>query len=151
VKARPGELLAGGAGALLLIALFFDWYDVRDVETVTAWQAYAVTDLVLAATAFGGMVVLGLHSTSRAPAVPVAANVIVAALSPIALLLVIYRLLNQPGPNDAVGLEPGAYVGLLLTAALTVGTWRALRDEDPRASDRAIPIDERPVPPVTAG
>lgn len=151
MKARPGEILAGVCGALLLVALFFDWYDAGDVVTVTAWQAFTFTDIVLAAAGIGGLAVLYTQATSRNPAVPVAVTVAVTALSVLAWLMVVYRLLNQPGPNDVVGLEPGAYLGLLLTAGLFYGCGKAMRDESARAATRPIPVQEMPVPPASGG
>ena len=149
MKPRPGDILAGLAGLLLIAALWWDWYEAGGA-TASAWEAFSLTDLLLALAGIGGLAVLVSQGASRVPAVPVAVAVIALALSALTLLLMLYRLLNPPGPNDLVGLEAGAYAGLLFSALLFYGIGKSLRDESARAATRPIPIDERPVPPATA-
>ncbi|MEA2356409.1 MAG: hypothetical protein QOD61_2538, partial [Solirubrobacteraceae bacterium] len=51
-RGRPdtGGLVAAVGGLLLLVSLFLDWYTLATF-TVTAWTAFEVWDLVLAALA----------------------------------------------------------------------------------------------------
>jgi hypothetical protein len=160
VKARPAEILAGVAGALLFLSLWFDWFseagalgqDIMGERTfgTNAWQQLAILDILLAVVAVGGILVLVTHALSRSPAVPMAVNVAVAALATIAVLFVVYRLIDQPGPNERINVEVGAYLGLLFTLGVAVGSWWAMRDESPRAADRPVPVEERPAPPATS-
>jgi hypothetical protein len=160
VKARPPEIVAGVAGVLLFLSLWFDWFSEAGTLGqdflgersfgVSAWQAFSLLDLVLVLVAIGGVLVLLTNALSESPAIPVAVNVIVSTFAALATLFVLYRLVDQPGPNEQVGVEPGAYLGLLFTAAVAAGSWLAMRDEAPRAADRPIPVEERPAPPATA-
>ena len=52
---------------------------------------------------------------------PVSLPLVVAALGALMTLLVLWRIINQPGPNDFINVEYGAYLGLILVAALTYG------------------------------
>ena len=80
----------------------------------------------------------------RSPALPVAAGVITMTLGALATLLVLYRILNQPGPNDLVEVELGAYLGFLSVLAITAGGYRSLRDEEGEGAP--MPTDVRPTP-----
>lgn len=150
MKARPWDVATGVAGVALLVSLFLAWFDAQEVVAVSAWEAFSVTDVVLALAALGGLALFAAQATSRSPAVATAVTVVVSAFAVPATLLAAYRLLNPPGPNDLVGLEPGAYLGLLATLALTVAAWRAMRDESPRASEHHVAVQDFPAPPATA-
>jgi hypothetical protein len=61
----------------------------------------------------------------------------VAGFGGIMTLIVLYRLINQPGPNDLVTVKFWAYVGLLLTAGVAVGAFLAMREEGTSFGDAA--------------
>jgi hypothetical protein len=44
-------------------------------------------------------------------------------------LIVLYRIINQPGPNKLITVEWGAYVGLILVALVAYGGFRAMSEE----------------------
>ncbi len=112
---RPGELLAAAAGVLLLGALLLDWYAAAGAASLNAWQAFDVLDVVLALVGLAGLALVVLNAVRESPALPVAAEALTTVLALLAALVVVYRLLDQPGPNDVVGVEPGAYLGLAAT------------------------------------
>lgn len=153
-------MIAAGCGAVLLVSLWFDWYaaDLGGAGEVfqgaelglSAWQSFDVLDLLLFLTALGGIATLVVNATHRSPAIPVAVEVVATALACLALLGILYRLVNQPGPNDLIGVEPGAYLGFLLTAGIIYGAGRSMRDQAPRAADRPVPVEDLPAPPATA-
>ena len=106
-RLRQGELVAGLGGVVLLVVMFLDWYAAggqtefqgQDIEIslgFNAWQAFSITDLILALTAVAGVGLAVLTAARRSPALPVAASVITTALGALATLLVLYRILNQP-------------------------------------------------------
>src|SRR5688572_2546463 len=148
-KLRTGELIAGISGVLLLITIFlFDWYGVggaigefasaAGVDTgVNAWNALDIVRFLLILTALAGIGLAVLGATGRSVALPVAASVIVTVLGILTALLVLYRIINQPGPNDVVDVKFGAFLGLLFTAGVAAGGFMAMADEGTSLGDAA--------------
>ena len=143
-RIRAGEVVAGAAGVVLLAAMFLSWYSVssRD-DSLTAWEAFSVVDVLLALVALLGIALALSEVVGRGPALPVAIGVVTTTLALAGTLLLAYRILNQPGPNDLIGVEPGAYVGLLASLGVFLGAWLSLSDERPRPSDPVPPEPER--------
>jgi hypothetical protein len=139
-KLRTGELIAGVCGVLLLIVMFFSWYGIGGAAgsilgaanidtTVNAWKAFDFIDLVLFVTALVAIGAAVLAASGRSVALPVAASVVVTVLGIIVTLLVLYRIINQPGPNDVVDVKFGAYLGFLVCLGIAVGGFLAMADE----------------------
>jgi hypothetical protein len=137
---RVGEILAGAFGVLLLVSLFLPWY--RDeapaclrepcpaAPTRSAWEAFAVLDLVLLAVALAGVGLLVVEVTQRTPAIPVAWSAIAALLALVAVGLVLWRSLSPPGGS---GVEPVfSLLGLAASAGLAGGCFASMRDEGVR-------------------
>ena len=78
-----------------------------------------------------------LSATQRSTALPISMNVIVTAFGAIMTLIVLYRLINQPGPNDIVTVKFWGYFGLVLTAGVAAGAFMAMREEGTSFSDAA--------------
>jgi hypothetical protein len=127
-RLRPADWLTGVSGLALLLLLWAPWYGVSD-GTINAWSAFAVIDLWLALTALLAIAVPVVTANRDSPALPVAFDVITAAVSVIAVLLVIIRLLAIPGGEVADSREWGLYLGALATLGTCVGSWWAMRDE----------------------
>ena len=155
-RLRQGEVIAALGGVALLIVMFLDWYgaggsatfqgqDIQISLGFNAWQAFSVTDLILALTAVSAIGLAVITASRRSPALPVAASVIASMLGALATLLVFYRILNQPGPNEFVEVKLGAFLGFLSALAVAVGGYRSMRDED--WEDAPVPTDVRPTPP----
>ncbi len=141
-RVRAGEWLAGAAGALLLVALFLDWYERTAVpaargstayapmsSALTAWQAFSATDVLLALLALSGLALLAVQLTRRSPALPTAMSVVTVTCGIVAVLLVLVRLIAQPGDNAAVEIAPGAWLALLGALGLLAGGWWSLATE----------------------
>ena len=152
-RVRAGELVAGAAGVVLLAAMFLNWYSVtneilfgaadRQTRGVNAWGAFSVVDVLLALVALLGVALALSEVVGRGPALPVALGVITTTLALAGTLLLAYRILNQPGPNDLISVEAGAYVGLLASLGVFLGAWLSLSDERPRPSDPPPPVPQR--------
>ncbi len=143
-RVRIGEIVAGVAGVVLLLSLFLEWYTVRGrAEGLTAWSAFSFVDLLVCLVALLGIALAVSQVVGRGPALPVAIGVITSTLGLAATLLVLYRILNQPGPNDAIGVGAGAWVGLAACLGVFLGAWLSLSDERPRPSDPVPPVPER--------
>jgi hypothetical protein len=154
-RLRTADLVAGVGGAALLVTLFLTWYSAggsasfggREIQVslnLTAWEAFSITDVILALTALSGIGLAVLTASRRSPALPVAAGVITTTLGALATLLVFYRILNQPGPNEFLEVKFGAFLGFLSVLAVAVGGFRAIRDEE--GEDAPVPTDVRPAP-----
>jgi len=162
-KLRTGELIAGICGVLLLIVMFFSWYGIggqagsilsaANVDTtVNAWKAFDFIDLVLFVTALVAIGAAVLAASGRSVALPVAASVVVTVLGIIVALLVLYRIVNQPGPNDLVDVKFGAYLGFLLCLGIAVGGFLAMSEEGAVLSGgtAAAAPPPQPTPPPAA-
>jgi hypothetical protein len=155
-RLRRGDVVAGLGGVALLIVMFLDWYgaggnatfqgqDIKISLGLNAWEAFSITDLILALTAVSGIALAVVTASRRSPALPVALSVITSALGALATLLVFYRILNQPGPNQFFDVKLGAFLGFLSVLAIAVGGWLAMRDEEWEGAP--VPTDVRPTPP----
>jgi hypothetical protein len=137
-RVRGGEWLAGAAGAALIVSLFLDWYTARPAA-LSGWEAFAVTDVLLALLALSGPVLLVLQAAKESPALPTGASIVCATCGALAAALVLVRLLVEPQADRVTGLEYGAWIGLASALALLAGGWWSLESEhNPGA----------PVPPV---
>ena len=158
-RVRTGEWLAGLGGVALLVLLFVPWYELQEVLVPTgtptselgidAWQAFSVVDILLLITALAGLAVPVFAASSRPPAVPVATLVIASAIALIMALVVAYRLVNQPGDNDLIGVELGGYLGLLAVLVILAGGWRGMADERTEANPAPL-VPAQPAPPAVA-
>ena len=155
-RLRPGELIAAGGGIALLVVMFLDWYAAggttevsgRDIEIsvgFSAWEAFGFTDILLALTALTAIALAVVTAARRSPALPVAGSVITATIGIAAMLLVLYRILNQPGPNEFIEVKFGAFLGFVSVLAIAAGGWYSMRDEE--WDVEPAPVDVRPTPP----
>jgi hypothetical protein len=130
-----GELVGAGSGLGLLVASFLPFYSEFDVN-VTAWQAFSVTDLAMAAAAIAavsvGIVVLLRLSVSY----PVAGSAVTTGFGALALLLVAYRIINPPGNGD-VEREVGAWLSLIAAAGVTLGGYLGMQEPRPARAGSA--------------
>jgi hypothetical protein len=128
-KLSMGQRIAAGAGVLLFIDLWLDWYSAGNDAfsvSISAWQVFSWVDLLCAITAVVAVLVavqaMGMIN------IPAPLSAILLPLAGITTLIVLYRLINQPGPNNLVSNEFGAYLGFLLAALTTYGALRSQGD-----------------------
>lgn len=120
-----GELVGAVGGLGLLVASFLPWYSSGG-ENATAWQAFSVVDVLIAAAATAGLSV-GLVVLFRiSVSYPVAGSTITLLFGAIAFVLIAYRLIDPPG--DGLTREIGAWIGVAAAAAVTVGGYLAIQD-----------------------
>ena len=142
-RVRAGDIVVGASALVLLAAMSLTWYTVPSYRNLNAWEAFGVVDVLLALIALLGVALALSQVVGRGPALPVALGVITTTLALAAVLLVLYRILNQPGPNDQIVVEYGAYLGLLATLGVFFGAWLSLSDERPRPADPPPPEPQR--------
>ena len=131
-RLRPGEWLALAGGVALLVSLFSTWYSVSAgllTARASGWQAFTVIDVLLALVAAAGIALAVIQAVQTRPALPVAASVLLVPVGFLGVLLVVFRLIFQPGPNELVSLGAGAWLGLAATLAITAGAWLSIADE----------------------
>ena len=141
------DLLAGIAGLVLLISMFMPWFGastateeaIREADELTreaggepldepdvtenAWQAFTFVDWILLIAALGG-IRAGVAAVARQGGrSPVGATAITAGLGAVAVLLVLYRVIN---PIGEAGRELGIFIGLIAAIGIAAGGWLTL-------------------------
>jgi hypothetical protein len=124
-KVRLGELVEAVGGLGLLVAGFLPWYSAGG-QDATAWQAFSVTDLILAAAAIVGLSVGIVVLTRLSVSYPVAGSSVATGFGAVALVLIVYRLIDPPG-GAGVDFEIGAWLGLVSAAAITLGGYLGMQ------------------------
>jgi Na+-transporting NADH:ubiquinone oxidoreductase subunit NqrB len=122
---RLGELVAALGGLGLLVASFLPWYSAGG-ENATAWQAFSVVDLFIAAAAIAGLAVGMVVLFRLSVSYPIAGCAVATLFGAIALVLILNRLMNPPG--EGLDLEFGAWLGLVCAAGITVGGYLGMQD-----------------------
>jgi hypothetical protein len=153
-RLRVGEWMAAAGGVALIASLFLDWYgasvDVGEGFELrvgfSAWEALDVLDVVLVLIGLLAIALAVLQATRDSPALPVGAGVLTVVFGALAVLLVAYRLINQPGPNELIEVRAGAWVGLAAAIAIAAGGFESLRDERVRGLPPGPEPERRPAP-----
>jgi hypothetical protein len=130
---RLGELVGAIGGLGLLVATFLPWYSFGEAFDLTAWQAFSITDVFLAVTAVVGMSVAACVLAHISVSYPVAGSAVAALCGAIAVVLIVYRLVNPPG--DDLNREIGAWLGLIAAAAIAHGGYLGMQ---PMKTPRAV-------------
>src|SRR3954451_658448 len=101
-RLRHGEWIAGISGAVLLVAMFLDWYSL-DVPgrywfptRANAWESFAVVDIFLALTGLAGRALASGAATQRSAAVPQAVGALAVPIAFVASILVVLRGIDHP-------------------------------------------------------
>jgi hypothetical protein len=162
-RLRAGEWTAACGAALLLVALFLEWFSLlaiefgdtgvvaRDVESGWSGLGWLTLVFAVAAIAVGAWMAFAVV-TGRPVAQMVTASVLTATVGTLAFIAIALRvLIFQPGPNDITELRYGAWLGLLAALVLAIGGWWAIKDERTDAPESAYtPPEPRPPPPARA-
>ena len=147
-KLRTGETVAAIGGLVLLVAMFlFDWYEISGfgglieqfgdavgVDTgIKAWDGQGffgtIANLVILAAAIAAVALAIVTATSRTVALPVAASAISAGLGIGAVVMVLLRMVFQPGPNEVVDLRFGILLALIGAGMIAYGGWQSMQEE----------------------
>jgi hypothetical protein len=138
-----GPLLVAVAALVLLVSLFLEWYADQ-----TAWDAFELADVVLAAVA-----VLALVAAAGliAPEVAYLDRGVLAGAALAATLLVTAQLLSPPPDFAGADPEAGAWIAFAAALAMLAGTVLSLgrvslsvavEGREPR--QRVAAVDHRP-------
>jgi hypothetical protein len=143
-KLSRGERASAISAILLFAFMFLDWFGakVSGVPGFTgsagggnAWQTLDAIPvfLMLAIVCALGVAVVRLTDADLEPAVSL--NAIVAALGALAVLLIVFRILDPPSVGSLGGvpvdvtLKLGVFLGLAAAAGIAYGGWSAMREE----------------------
>ncbi len=169
-RLRIGEWITGGAGLLLLVALFLPWYEIGggivsgppdELDAhASAWDAFTILDVLLALGALAAIAVIVVTAVQATPAVPLALQSLLTILAALLLVLLLFRLADPPdvtflessdGPgarSDVTDINrgTGAWLGLVAMLGIFAGALIALRDERRAPAGRhtdltGIPVD----------
>ena len=151
-RLRSGELVMAAGAVGLAVVLFADWFDGHSGwSTMTVGRVLLVLTIALAAT------LVAVTLSARAVSTATSMAVVTIGVGTLALLYLLYRVgIDEPGRNALVGVEAGAYLGLLSVLAIVVGAWRSLADErtgspiSRRQTERVLAVGgpARPAPPA---
>jgi hypothetical protein len=142
-RLRAGEWLALVGGVAMIVALALPWYEVEG-ETVTGFEAFTVVDVLLTLLALVALALSFLQATRDSPALPVAAGVVTAAFGILGVLLVLFRLIDDPFTGSS--LRAGAWAGLAAAVAIEASGWLSLDAEYVRGLPPDLEPELRPAP-----
>ena len=153
-RLTTGDIVAGVGGIVLLISLFLPWYGVSvDVagfsasESGSGWEALGFIDILLFLISVAAIGIVAARAAGALPA-DLPAPVILLGLGALAVLLVLFRIIDIPAGDvpDGVDLsrKVGIFIALIGAAAVAYGGWRT-NTEAPRG--RMTPATD-PTPPT---
>jgi hypothetical protein len=149
-RLRLGEWLAAAGGVALILSLALaTWYRPRRLPGLTGFESFTVVDLYLVVVAAAGIALALSQAMQRGPALPVGVGVLTVVLALVGLLLLSYKLVDQPGPNEFMEVAAGAWIGLAATAVVLAGAWLSLRDEHVPGERPPEDVEVRPAPRLT--
>jgi hypothetical protein len=146
-KLSTGEKLAAVSALLLFVFMFFDWFGVEvsgvpgfggDVSGAggSAWDALDVIPIFLMLAIVAAIGVAIIRLTDADLELPVSLNAIVAALGGLAVLLILYRIVDQPGGGGDfsgvevdVTLKVGIFLAFAAAVGIAYGGYRAMEEE----------------------
>ena len=154
-KLTTGDIIAGVGGIVLLIALFLPWYGVSaDIpgvgslsESASGWEVLSLIDILLFLIAVAAIAIVAARAAGALPA-DIPAPVILLALGALAVLLVIFRIIDIPTDGDVpdqidLSRKVGIFLALIGAAAVAYGGWRT-NTETP--TGRRTPATDPPPP-----
>jgi hypothetical protein len=170
-RLRQGEIVAGIAGAALIIFLFLPWYslgiDAPDVslpdipgldegpiappdadvdDDASGWDSLTDIDgFLIAAAGLAGIALALLAAAGRRLNIGgLPRGYVTSGLGALATALIVWRIFAQPIPG--ADLKVGIFLGLLAAFGVTMGALMALREGgfEPLLSDSSRPARKKP-------
>jgi hypothetical protein len=161
-KLSLGDQIAAASGIALLIFMFLPWYGV-DVssnvagisasDSANAWEVFSFIDILLFLVA---VVAIGVPVARAAGSLPddVPGALLLLGAGALGVLLVLYRIIDIPGPDIAsfggvnvdFGRKIGIFLGLIATAGIAYGGWRANEESAVSSTPASAPPPPPPAP-----
>ena len=123
---RTRDLAGIVSGLALIGAGFLPWFGTPGGTSLTAWQAFSVTDIAIALAAASAIVFAWVSLTRISLSLPVAGAATTAVLALVAAVMIIVRLVDPVG-----GLErrSGAWLGLLAVGGVLLGAYFGMQED----------------------
>ncbi|HEY4278239.1 MAG TPA: hypothetical protein VGM91_08475 [Conexibacter sp.] len=158
-RVRRGEWIAGVGAVVLLVTLFgIDWYGASfhvssELSSVSfsaganGWHSHTILRWFMLLTIAGGLALWIATATQATDAIPLSLSVVTFDIALVTTVALAWRVLvNEPGPNDVIEVQAGAWIGLAASLAVAVGAWLSLRDEDRRGPELVVPVTRLDAP-----
>ena len=149
-RIEAGPVLVGLGALVLLVSVFLDWYE----PNVTAWEAFEVLDLAMAALALAALV--AAVGTVRPDAAVIERHQLPLIVVALAVIVASQILDPPPGvtgdPLIGAWLALGAALVMCVGAVLTLGRVSFALEVQGRDTRRHVKaVDARTDPPTTEG
>jgi hypothetical protein len=133
-RLTTGDIIAGVGGVVLLISLFLPWYGASvsvagfsASESGSGWEALGFIDILLFLIAVAAIAIVAARAAGALPA-ELPAPVVLLGLGALAVLLVLYRIIDVPVDDvpDQVDIsrKVGIFIALIGAAGVAYGGWR---------------------------
>ncbi len=124
---------------------------VDDASNISAWDAFDVIKIVMLLTIIAAIALAAMTAMGSQVNMPVAMSAIVAGLGILTTLLVLYRLIDPPA--EGLDRSYGVFLGLIASAGIAYGGWRAMEEEGTSFGDVGAGTSggAPPPPPRPAG
>jgi hypothetical protein len=171
-KLSRGEKIAGVSAVALFVFMFFDWFTVSvsgaggafstgALGAGSAWDALDNIPIFLMLTIVAALAVVGLRLSDSTFEPPISANVVVAVLGAISVLLILFRIIDTPGGGSFAGVSVdvsptfGIFISLIAAAGITYGGYEAMKEEGTSFGEVAERLgggqsSQTPAPPPAA-
>jgi hypothetical protein len=154
-KLSRGEKISAASALLLFVCMFLDWFGAKvsgvpgfsgSLESGagggSAWDTLEVIPIFLMLAIVLAIGVAVIRLTDADLELSISLNAIVAAAGALAVLLILYRIVDPPGfglPGVAVDttLRLGIFLGLVAAAGIAYGGYSAMREEGLTFGDTA--------------
>lgn len=141
-RLRAGEWLALIGAVLVVVSLFEPWYEGL-LGSLDAWNTFGPTIVLLLAALCAALAMILSALTERTTALPIATAVWTVALSLLAVIAMVVRVLERP--EHARYTCVGVWLALAGAVAILAGSWLVIDDERPSSYER-LKIEPRPRP-----
>ena len=113
---------------------------VDDAANISAWDAFDLIKIVMLLTIIAAIALAAMSAMGSQVNMPVAMSAIVAGLGILTTLMVLYRLIDPPA--EGLDRSYGVFLGLIASAGIAYGGWRAMEEEGTSFGDQASGIQD---------
>jgi hypothetical protein len=109
--------------------------EAEDAANVNAWDSFDFIKIVMLLTIVAAIALAAMSAMGSRVNLPIAMSAIVAGLGILTTLLVLYRVIDPPA--EGLDRSYGVFLGLVASAAIAYGGWRAMEEEGTSFGDQA--------------